>query len=159
MNSREKEKLVHQTLIAEYDRFYRLAYSYVRNKEDAMDIVQEGAYKAILRSDSLKKREAVMTWIYRIMVNEALQLIRRRKRETFGDVVPEESVWDDYTDMDLEEAISHLSAVDQTIIRLRFFEDRKFDDIAEIIQFQTETVKSRLYRAMKQLRLELKEEG
>ena len=67
---KEKERAVEETLLKEYDRYYRLAYSYVGNGDDAADIVQEGAYQAIYHSDSLQKTEYVGTWIYRIMLNE-----------------------------------------------------------------------------------------
>ena len=43
-----KEKIVEKLLIENYEQYYRLAYSYVHNEADALDIVQEGAYKAIL---------------------------------------------------------------------------------------------------------------
>ena len=54
-----------------YEKYYRLAYSYVHNEADALDIVQEAAYKAILKSDSLKEPQYVETWVYRIVINEA----------------------------------------------------------------------------------------
>ena len=44
----DREEIVENALLSDYDRYYRLAYSYVGNPDDAADIVQEGAYKAIL---------------------------------------------------------------------------------------------------------------
>ena len=46
------KRLVRQLLTDNYSRYYSLAYSYARNEEDAMDIVQEGAYKALRNSES-----------------------------------------------------------------------------------------------------------
>ena len=43
-----RERVVEQLLLEQYDRYYRLALSYVHKEEDAADIVQNGAYKAIL---------------------------------------------------------------------------------------------------------------
>jgi len=59
--------------IAEYavkhkENFYRLAYSYVKNADDALDIVQESVYKAISSMDSLKNPDYLKTWFYRIVV-------------------------------------------------------------------------------------------
>lgn len=155
MKSAEKEKLVHETLVKEYDKFYRLAYSYVKNEADAMDIVQESAYKAILKSDGLKSKEYIMTWLYRIVVNEALQFLRKQKKEVVLDTMEEEGTSDQYADIDLETAIEKLTPEDQTIIRLRFFEDMKIADVADILQLSENTVKSRLYRAMEKLKLQL----
>ena len=51
------EKIIEDVLTENYGQFYRLAYGYVRNEEDALDIVQESAYKAILRAEEVKKQE------------------------------------------------------------------------------------------------------
>ena len=53
----KREALVEKLLIENYEIYYRLAYSYVHNEADAMDIVQEGAYKAILKSESLERED------------------------------------------------------------------------------------------------------
>ncbi len=52
----EKEKIVEEILLGNYDRYYRLAYSYVRHEADAGDIVQNGAYRAIRSSRELKQQ-------------------------------------------------------------------------------------------------------
>ena len=52
-----KEQKIEELLLENYNRYYRLAYSYVHNEADAADIVQNGAYKAIRNSDSLKNVE------------------------------------------------------------------------------------------------------
>lgn len=56
-----KEQLVEQLLLENYNHYYRLAYSYVHNEADACDIVQNGAYKVILNSGSLKREEYAAT--------------------------------------------------------------------------------------------------
>ena len=73
--SRKQEDLIEQNLIENYSRYYRLAYSYVKNESDAMDIVQEAAYKAIYKSDTLKNEEYVGAWICRIVINEAYNIL------------------------------------------------------------------------------------
>ena len=47
------EKIIEDVLTENYGQFYRLAYGYVRNEEDALDIVQESAYKAIKEAEDL----------------------------------------------------------------------------------------------------------
>ena len=54
MKSSEKEALVHECLVKNYGQYYKIADSYTFHEQDAMDVVQEGAYRAILKSDSLK---------------------------------------------------------------------------------------------------------
>ena len=77
-----KEKKIEEILLANYDRYYRLAYSYVHNEEDAGDIVQNGAYKAIKNSHTLKQVEYAVTWVYRIMLNEIFRFCKEEKRES-----------------------------------------------------------------------------
>ena len=48
LKAKEKEQTIEQLLLENYNTYYRLAYSYVHNDADASDIVQNGAYKAIL---------------------------------------------------------------------------------------------------------------
>ena len=74
------EEIIQNRLLTNYERFYRLAYSYVHNAADAQDIVQEGAYKALRAKSSLRRPEQIDTWLYRIMVNEAYSLLRKQSR-------------------------------------------------------------------------------
>ena len=64
-----RDELIEKNLIDNYSRYYRLAFSYVKNESDAMDIVQEAAYKAIYKSSTLKNPEYAGTWICRIVIN------------------------------------------------------------------------------------------
>ena len=123
MSDRKKEQAVERALTEGYEKYYRLAYSYVHNEADALDIVQEAAYKAILKSDSLKEPQYVETRVYE--------------------------------NIDLKRAIENLDPKDRAIVVLRFFEDRQLEEIAKILDENLSTVKSRLYRVMKKLRLNL----
>lgn len=151
----DKEALIHKKLTDQYDRYYRLAYSYVHQEQDAMDVVQEAAYKAILHCDNLKKPEYVDTWLYRIVVNEAVTLLRREKRESIPVEEVELAENDHYRDFDLEEAIKQLDEKERTLITLRFFEGLQLEQIAMVTEENLNTVKSRLYRTLKKLRLSL----
>lgn len=150
-----KEKTVEEVILQNYDRYYRLAYSYVHNEADAYDIVQNGAYKAILKADTLKNKEFAGTWVYRIMLNEIFTFCKKDNLVTFGELPIEEGKEDTYEDVDLKAALDKLSPQEKAIVELRYYEDLKLDEIAEIVNENVSTVKSRLYRCMKKLRLEL----
>ena len=79
-----KERAVENVLIENYRKYYHLALGYVHNEADALDIVQEGAYKAILKSETLRNEEHAATWIYRIMLNEVFSFCRN-KRDFFAE--------------------------------------------------------------------------
>lgn len=148
---------VQMEITTNYERYYRLAYSYVKNDADAMDIVQEGAYKAILNSSSVREPAFIPTWIYRIMINEALHYIKKYKKPYVELELVTESSQDSYQDFDLQVALENLEEPDKTIVKLRFFEDLQLNQIAEIIDENVNTVKSRLYRSMKKLRILMEE--
>lgn len=157
MFKKDLEEIVHTRLVENYDKYYRLAFSYVHNEDDAQDIVQEGAYKAIFRSKSIKKEEYIDTWIYRIMINEALQFLRRQKREIAAEIDGNLSTLDTYENLDLKKAIEELEPLDRTIIILRYFEDMQIGKIADIMELNVNTVKSHLYRSMEKMKLSLAE--
>ncbi len=150
-----KEKKIEELLLENYNRYYRLAYSYVHNEADAADIVQNGAYKAILNSDTLQKEEYASTWIYRIMLNEIFRFLKKEMPVSIEEVFVEQAEEDTYEDVDLRRALDSLSKEDKTVIELKYFEDMKLADIAEVLGENVSTVKSRLYRGLKKLRLEL----
>ncbi|SFQ42326.1 RNA polymerase sigma-70 factor, ECF subfamily [Lachnospiraceae bacterium XBB1006] len=152
---KKKEKVVEETLLSEYDRYYRLAFSYVHNEADASDIVQNGAYKAIRASHSLKNIEYAKTWVYRIMLNEIFDFCRKRKFESLDEMEWETGVEDAYENFDLKEAMNALSEQERMIVELKYFEDMKLEEIADMMNINLSTVKSKLYRSMKKLRVEL----
>ena len=62
-------------------------------------------------------------------------------------------VEDAYTDFDLQRALDSLPEQDKAIVVMKFFEDKKLEEIADILNENLSTVKSRLYRSMKKLRI------
>ncbi|MET3508322.1 sigma-70 family RNA polymerase sigma factor [Halalkalibacter oceani] len=156
-------KAGHSKAIAEFamqnkENVYRLAYSYVQNSEDALDVVQDSIQKA-LATNNLKDSGALKSWFYRIVVNTSLDFLRRRKKVK---VVDDHTLqWhsagreDHYKDFDLYEALNKLSPDYRTVIVLRFLEDLKIEEVAEVLDLNVNTVKTRIYRALKILRIQL----
>lgn len=159
MDKKHLEKLLSDVVIKNKENYYRLAYSYVKNVDDALDIVQESIYKAISSIDSLKNPKYIKTWLYRIVVNTSLDFLRKHKRV---DVVEQEILErcipgdeDDYENIDLHRALDELSPNYRTIIVLRYFEDLKIEEVADVLNENVNTVKTRLYRALKMLRIKM----
>lgn len=158
--NRTKEKRIEEILLENYDQYYRLAYSYVHNEADAGDIVQNGAYRAIKNSQNVRRSEYAETWVYRIMLNEIFRFCKQEKGKfvSLEKVQTEEAKEDIYENFDLQSALDSLSGQDKAVIELRYFEDRKLEEIAEILNENVNTIKSRLYRSMKKLRIKLEED-
>ena len=160
----KREKQTEDLLLSQYSRYYRLAYSYVHNEQDALDIVQESAYKAMRDCRSVQNDAYLGTWLYRIVINTALEFLRKHNREDTVEEVTEPltAAVGDYTNelaqlhskWELEEMLEHLNDREKSVIILRFFEDYKLEDIAQITGENLNTVKARLYRALRKLRPE-----
>jgi RNA polymerase sigma-70 factor (ECF subfamily) len=152
-------KLLEKYLVENKEAHYRLAYSYVKNKEDALDMIQESIYKAFRYIDSLEDLNFIKNWFYKILINTSLDFLRKNNRVSFvEDNILEansEANEDRYEDLDLKDALDSLPDNVKTIIILRYFEDLKLEDIAYILGISLGTVKTRLYTGLKKLRIEM----
>ena len=156
-------ELIEQIILSRYNQYYRLACSYTHNEADASDIVQNGAYKALRGSQSLKEPEFAATWVYRIMINECFEYVRQPHLLSYEGMLEENGVElgnteDTYEDIDLQRALDALPVQDKAIVILKYFEDKTLEEIAEILDENVNTVKSRLYRSLKKLRVDLTQE-
>ena len=139
------------------DKLYRIAFSYIKNEDLALDIVQESIEKALRNIKTLKHEEYVKTWFYRILINESLGYIRRNKNMTLCQVedLKDNIEWNDnitIEGIDLYNNIGKLKEKLRTVIILRFLEDLKIEEIARITKTSPNTVKSRLYKGLEELK-------
>ena len=139
------------------EKLYRIAFSYVKNEDLALDIVQESIEKALRNIKTLKHEEYVKTWFYRILINESLGYIRRNKNMTLCQVedLKDNIEWNDnitIEGIDLYNNIGKLKEKLRTVIILRFLEDLKIEEIARITKTSPNTVKSRLYKGLEELK-------
>ena len=143
-------------IVENQEKFYRLAFSYVKNKDDALDVVQNAVCKALDHYESLRNEEAVKTWFYRILVNESVHFLNRRKREVlsgedYDEQIPYYEKQYEAED-DLEAQIYRLEEDVQKIIRLRFYEELSLKEISQVMELNLNTVKAKLYRGLKLLK-------
>lgn len=153
----DEEKFA-QALFSSREKFYRIAYAYVKNEHDALDVVSEAAYKGLKSLRSLKNPEYFDTWMTRIVLNAAADMTRRNARV----VHLEEEAWDNIPipenglavedSLDIFQALDLLSATERSCVILRYFENHSFVTIAQILNESESTVKSRIYRALNKMR-------
>lgn len=147
-------------------KFYRMAFSYMKNEADALDIVHDTVVKILQNCERVKKPEYFETWAYRILINECLMALRKQKKQVVvADIeetdgisnMPqsEEAMEKQIEYMDLYHALDQLPPKLKTVVLLRFFEDMKLNTIAEITGDNLNTVKARLYKALKLMKLDL----
>ena len=144
------------------DKLYKTAFAYVKNKEEAMDIVSDTVYKAYISIKKLKEPNFFNTWLTRILINTSLDYINKNSRATsfeensctnMGIILK-----DDEQIIDLNVAVEKLNGEYKTIVILKYFQDMTLVEIAKILQCPLGTVKTRLHKALGELRLDLKEE-
>ena len=154
------ERLI-QYILENQDRFYRVAYSYTRHQEDALDVVQNAVCKALEAHESIKNEDAIKTWFYRILINECLTVLKKRKRFLLtDDVLEREEVYYEKgyeQDGGMEKELDSLELDVQGIIKLRFFEEMSLKEISRITGLNLNTVKTKLYRGIKQLKENMRE--
>lgn len=145
------------------DSFYRVAYGYVRNAEDAKDIVQEAVCKAYVGKARLKDREKFYPWFYRILTHTAATFLRRHApsvawEETLPEAaVMEEEWWGDT--IWVQDSLSRLEAKSRTVIVLKVYENMTFAEIAQILKKSENSVKSLYYRGLKSLKERMRVHG
>lgn len=149
-----------ELLYLEEKMLYYKSISYVRNKEDALDAIQETSYKAFLSIGQLKNPEYFSTWLFRILIRECYKLLKKRNQ-----VIPyEESILLSKLDQEhdeeidfyhLDEALSKLHSTYQTAIILFYYHDLSIRDISRTMEKPVGTVKTYLHRARKKLKSEL----
>lgn len=162
MDSKLFHKIFTEFMVDYKENVYRLAYSYVKHPQNAMDVVQDAIQKALTKSDSLAKPQSMKSWFYRIVVNTALDYLRREKKLVpVADEVLEQHGVSDHDvlqDLHLAETLDELPMMYREVIILRFFEDMKLEDVALVLNIPLSTVKSRLYQSLKILRMNMKQE-
>ena len=154
----KKTSLFENYINENIDAAYRFAFTYAKNKEDAEDILNESVVKALRSINSLRDPEKIKPWFYRIIANIALTHIKSRQKIVYleyEDMENLDSVTDDYSNLNFNELIEKLDPKYKSIIVLRFFENMTIQEVASVLDLNENTVKTRLYKALKMLRVEI----
>lgn len=150
-------------ILENQNRFYRLAFSYAKNENDALDVVQNAVCKALSNYGKLRRRDAMQAWFYKILLHECFALLNEKKRfiqadeSSYAQIPYEEKRFEPHDDLYTQ--LAQVDTETQTIIKLRFFEDMGLDEIAKILNKNLNTVKTKLYRGLKTLKIAMEKEA
>lgn len=175
---RQGDRAAFATVIRRHNRrLYRVARSVVRDDSEAEDVVQEAYVRAFANLDRFRGEARLATWLTRIALNEALDRLRRRRPQVALAAVDEAANRSEDTFMSMftgsvtadperaasrteirrlvERAVDALPAPFRTVFVLREIEGMSIEETAAELDLKPETVKTRLHRARRQLRVAL----
>lgn len=146
------------------DKIYAVCLRITKNEADAFDAAQECLIKIYLKIEFFDMKSEFSTWVYTIAKNTSLDIIRKRKRERFGEeteflidnvvdkIVPEGETLRSELRREIIEKVNMLPEEQRQAIILRDIEGYSYTEAAEILKISQGTFKSRLYRARERLR-------
>lgn len=174
--ARQEDSAAYDELIRRYqERIYATIYNMTSNHEDANDLTQETFIKAYRALKSFKGDSSFYTWVYRIAVNKTINFLKQRKNryhmslndldfnvENDPDLVALVSDKTPRRDLNLVElqdklnaAMQKLSEAHRLVVTLHDVQGLSHDEIAEIMNCNVGTVRSRLFYARQQLQATL----
>jgi len=135
---------------------YRIAYTYVNNEADALDIVQESAYQAYISKDKIRDKEKFKSWILKIAANKSKDLLRKNKLISLEDLsnVNTMQAKDRESVNIFMDNLRTLSIDEKNIIVLKVYFEYTFEMISDDLKISVSTVKSKYYRALEKLKIE-----
>jgi RNA polymerase sigma-70 factor (ECF subfamily) len=153
--SNDKQALV-SLIMQEHLTYYRLAYVYLQNPEDAADALQDMIVVLYQQIGSLKDAKAFYSWSKTILVNLCKQRLKKKpcflELEAADKEIPDAQTEQRENSLILREAIKKLDHRYQEVIKLKYFLDYDYLSIAQIIKKPVGTVKSRVHYGLKALK-------
>ncbi len=150
-------------IIQEQNSLYRLALSYTKDRDSAMDVVQNTVLKALESYGSIRKAATARAWLFSIAVHESIRYLNKNRRELpSNEELPEQIYVEQAYEPDdgetVYESVMKLPDDMRTVVILRYYEELSLKEIAEITNTNLNTVKYRLYAAQKRIEKMIKEE-
>ncbi|MDP5172211.1 MAG: RNA polymerase sigma factor [Bacteroidia bacterium] len=143
-----------------------MLYHHVRrlviDHDDADDVLQNTFVKAWRHIDSFRADSKIRTWLFRIATNEALTFLEKKKKQQFTDI---ENIQDDLRhslahgphidgdeiQMKLQQAILTLPDRQRTVFHLRYFDEMPYEEISQILEVTTGSLKASYHHAVKKI--------
>jgi RNA polymerase sigma-70 factor, ECF subfamily len=149
-------------LVMKYQKqIYALLYRMVGNREDASDLLQKAFVKAFIGLKSFERRSTFKTWLYQIAINLAKNVYRDRARfeqVSIDDVIIKrnprtlETLIQNESKLMLREALNNLPEKQRLTVMLRVQQEKKFEEIAKIMNCSLGTAKANYHHAVQKLK-------
>ncbi len=152
---KQDEAAFEQLILLHSEQLYRTAYVYVKNEQDALDVVQETVYKAFISIGQVKEPKYFVTWLTKILIRNCYRVLNQQTAATdlIEQIPLKESSREEH--LDLIEALSHLRKEYRDVLVLFYFHDVPMKEIASFIGITLNTVKTYLKRGREELKVQL----
>ena len=153
MRKKQLERFLEDNL----DGAYRFAYTYMRNREDAEDVVNDSVIKALKAVGKIRNEDSLKCWFYSIVANTALTQLKKNGRCIVLEPEKMERGFteDDYSHLNFESMINCLEENLKAVIVLKCCDDLTFAEIGKVLDISENTAKTRFYNGIKKLRREI----
>lgn len=145
-------------------RLFNVALRMLDDAQDAEDVTHTVFFNAFLKLRTYDPRHKFFSWVYRMTVNESLNVLKRRKRTVTLDdepaiAAPEAPTDDEAAQVQRQvgKALMGLKPDDRAVVVLKHFMFFSYEEIADVLEIPVKTVKSRLFTARERLQLILRE--
>lgn len=155
---RGDEDAFYQLISLHRRKLYGIAYSYLRNEADALEVVQETVCRAWSKCTQLKDPDSFMPWLIRILINCSIDEQKRRRRitpEVSMDTTTGTAEMISVERMDLEMALEQMKPKYRHVLMLKYYQDMTLTDIAKVLDRPEGTIKTWLHQGLKQIRKQM----
>lgn len=162
VKAKKGDSIAFQQLIhLEKEKLYKMAYVYMRNEDEALEIFQETVYLAFKSITKLKNDQYFSTWIIRILINTSISTLRKKKRvvminKEMLDNMPGKEITETDVQIDLLNALNEIDEKYKTVLLLRYYQDYTTQQIAVILDCPEGTVKTNIRRGIAVLKEKMK---
>jgi len=158
---RTSDQEQYSVIVKKYqDKLFRYANNIVNDESRATDIVQQTFIKAFINLNGFDTKKSFSSWIYRIVHNEAMNLIKKYKKEVSllpdFDIPSNDNVEDEYnkeeTATEVKKCLKEIPLSYSEPLSLYYLEDKSYEEISDILRLPVSTVGTRINRAKTQLK-------
>jgi len=164
----DKDQRAYTEIMGRYkDSVYFMLLKMVNNSDDAEDLTIETFSKAFKRLDQYSPQFAFSTWLFKIASNHSIDFIRKKRIKAISidqgyskadgesyvipvkeeSLDPEESMQKDERIQRMRDVVEKLKPRYKRLVELRYFEEKSYEEISEILELPLGTVKAQLFRA------------
>ncbi len=168
LDQKEREKAFKTLLDIYQKRLYWHIRKIVITHENADDVLQNTFLRIYKSLANFKQESSLNTWMYRIAYNESIRFLELNKKKTFDyvndvsknymNVLATDPFFDgDEIQLKLQEILATLPEKDRQIFQMKYFDDLKFNEIADVLEINQNTIKTSYYRTAKVIKENMQE--